>query len=238
MSPRVTAFERFLALAHAKSHAPRAARFGTNIDGGMVDNLIQERIFSMKNVTAFIAMFVLITSSSALQAQGRGNGQVNKPQTPAHTTGKPASTPSAPKSHPATPKGNGTGNPHETPTTTTTTTTTTVTTTTPTTVKNPQLEQRLQALLPAGMNVTDAAKGFKNWGQFVAAVHVSNNLNIPFTSLKAKVTGPTPMSLGQAIQSLRPAGSTTTTTAVETEVHKAETEADKDLRDARNDHRR
>ena len=206
----------------------------------------------MKSVTALIAMFVLVSSSHALQAQGRGNGQANKPQTPAHTTGKPASTPSAPTNHPSTPKGNGTGNPHTAPTTTTTTTpttttttsstttTTTVTTTTPTTVKNPQLEQRLQALLPAGMNVTDAAKGFKNWGQFVAAVHVSNNLNIPFTSLKAKMTGPTPMSLGQAIQTLKPAGTTTptTTTAIETEVHKAETEADEDLRVARNDHRR
>jgi hypothetical protein len=207
-----------------------------------LDNLIQERIFPMKSATALIAMIVLASASGSgtLQAQGRGNGQANKPQTPAHTTGKPASTPATPTSHPATPKGNGTGNPHTTATTTTTTTpTTTVTTTTPTTVKNPQLEQRLQALLPAGMNVTDASTGFKNWGQFVAAVHVSNNLNIPFTSLKAKMTGPTPLSLGQAIQTLKPAGTTTTTTtAIQTEVHKAETEADEDLRVARNDHRR
>jgi hypothetical protein len=198
----------------------------------------------MKSATAFIAMIVLASASGSgtLRAQGRGNGQANKPQTPAHTTGKPASTPATPNNHPSSPKANG-GNPHTTATTTTTTTpttttttTTTVTTTTPTTVKNPQLEQRLQALLPAGMNVTDASKGFKNWGQFVAAVHVSNNLNIPFTSLKQKMTGPTPLSLGQAIQTLKPAASTTT--AVETEVHKAETEADEDLRVARNDHRR
>jgi hypothetical protein len=202
----------------------------------------------MKSATAFIAMIVLVSASGSgtLRAQGRGNGQANKPQTPAHTTGKPASTPTTPASHPATPKGNATGNPHTAATTATTTTpatattgttTTTITATTPTTVKNPQLTQRLQALLPAGMNVADEAKAFKNWGQFVAAVHVSNNLNIPYASLKAKVTGPTPLSLGQAIQSLKPAG-TTTTTAVETEVHKAEVEADEDLRDARNDHRR
>lgn len=126
-----------------------------------------------------------------------------------------------------------------TTTTTATTTTTTVTTTTPTTVKNHQLDQRLQTLLP-GTNVSDAAMGFKNWGQFVAAVHVSNNLNIPFASLKAKMTGPSPMSLGQAIQALRPAATTTTvtTSTVQTEVRRAEAEADDDFRIARNDHRR
>src|SRR5690349_12176075 len=132
----------------------------------------------MKSAAALLGVIVLAgaTTNGALQAQGRGNGHANKPQTPAHTTGKPASTPAAQKNHPSTPKGNATGNPHKTgnavTTTTTTTTTTTVTTTTPTTVRNPQLEQRLQALLP-GMNLSDASSGFKNWGQFVAAAHVS-----------------------------------------------------------------
>ena len=194
----------------------------------------------MKSTTALIAIFVLVgaTTGGSLQAQGRGNGQANKPQTPAHPTGKPASTPATQKSHPPTPKGNAGGNPH-TAGTTVATTTTTVTTTTPTTVKNPQLEQRLQALLP-GMNVSDAASGFKNWGQFVAAAHVSHNLNSPFTSLKAKMIGTPPMSLGQAIQTLKPAGTTTTvtTSTVQTEVRKAEVEADEDFRIARNDHRR
>ena len=198
----------------------------------------------MKSVTALIGVIVLAgaANNGALQAQGRGNGQANKPQTPAHTTGKPASTPATQKNHPSTPKGNATGNPHKTTavtTTTTTTTTTTVTTTTPTTVRNHQLEQRLQELLP-GMNVSDASSGFKNWGQFVAAAHVSRNLNIPFASLKAKMIGTPPMSLGQAIQALKPAGTTTsvTTSTVRTEVRKAETEADEDFRIARNDHRR
>ena len=90
------------------------------------------------------------------------------------------------------------------------------------------------------MNVSDASRGFKNWGQFVAAAHVSRNLNIPFTSLKAKMIGTPPMSLGQAIQALKPGGTTTsvTTSTVRTEVRRAETEADEDFRIARNDHRR
>jgi len=189
-------------------------------------------------------LFTLAAASGTAFAQrGQGNGQGKGPSSkpPTHTTGKPVETP-------ATPKEKGGGNPHKAPTTpavttttsTTTTTTTVVTTTTPTStvVKNPQLEQRLQALLP-GMNVADAARGFKNWGQFVAAAHVSHNLNIPFTSLKARMTGASPMSLGQAIQALKPGGTTTvTTTTVQTEVRRAETETDEDFRVARNDRRR
>jgi hypothetical protein len=128
------------------------------------------------------------------------------------------------------------------------TTTTVVTPTTPTTraVKNPKLEARLVALLPAGTNIQDASQGFKNWGQFVAAVHVSKNLNIPFADLKTAMTGLTPgttapattgMSLGQAIQSLQ--GTTTTQPAtlssnqIKTEVMKAEDAANIDLRRSR-----
>jgi hypothetical protein len=42
-----------------------------------------------------------------------------------------------------------------------------------------------------------AESGFKNHGQFIAALHVSKNLNIPFDQLKAKMTSSLPMSLGQ-----------------------------------------
>ena len=48
------------------------------------------------------------------------------------------------------------------------------------------------------------AQGFKNYGQFVAAQHVSENLGIDFDKLKALMTGDNPKSLGQAIQELRP----------------------------------
>jgi hypothetical protein len=128
----------------------------------------------------------------------------------------------------------------------------TITPTTPTTrpVKNPKLEARLQGMLPAGTTVQDAMTGFKNWGQFVAAVHVSNNLNIPFTDLKTKMTGlapgtlpgttvqETPMSLGQAIQTLKGAATVPddgqlTTTKIRNEVKKAEDAATADLRQTR-----
>jgi hypothetical protein len=69
---------------------------------------------------------------------------------------------------------------------------------------NSNLEQRLQSLVPAGMTVQDAAAGFRNNGQFIAALHVSQNLNIPFDQLKAKMTGPDAVSLGKAITELKP----------------------------------
>jgi hypothetical protein len=94
------------------------------------------------------------------------------------------------------------------------------------------------------MSVSDAAKGFRNWGRFVAAVHASRNLNIPFQSLKSKMTGDMPLSLGQAIQAIR-SGSTTPTTMVThnrtatttSAVTQAEQQASEDFRRVHDDNR-
>ena len=80
---------------------------------------------------------------------------------------------------------------------------------------HPALASRIAKLLPSGTDLKTEESGFKNPGQFIAALHVSKNLNIPFDQLKAKVTGvtvqangqtttSTPMSLGKAIHELRP----------------------------------
>jgi hypothetical protein len=69
--------------------------------------------------------------------------------------------------------------------------------------RNPKLESRLHALLPPGMTVRQAAQGFGDQNQFVSTVHVSRNLDIPFIKLKAKIVDER-LSLGQAIQALRP----------------------------------
>ena len=95
------------------------------------------------------------------------------------------------------------------------------------TVTNPALASRLQPLLPAGMTADQAAQGFKNQGQFVAALHVSRNLGIPFADLKAEMTGPNRRSLGQAIQQLKPAANGAT------ETRRAQHEADEDLKATR-----
>jgi len=88
---------------------------------------------------------------------------------------------------------------------------------------NPKLDSKLQSLLPPGTNLQTAASGFKNFGQFVAAVHVSHNLGIPFAQLKAKMLGPPSQSLGKAIQDLKP------TANAKAETKKAESEARQDL---------
>jgi len=71
--------------------------------------------------------------------------------------------------------------------------------------RNPALKSKVESLLPAGENLQTAATGFKNEGQFIAALHVSSNLGIPFDQLKAKMMSNPPMSLGQAIHALKPA---------------------------------
>jgi hypothetical protein len=86
--------------------------------------------------------------------------------------------------------------------------------------KNTNLASKLQSRLPAGTNLTLAASGFRNLGQFVAAVNVSNNLGIPFAELKTRMVDQG-MSLGQAIQDARPR--TTDTSVV---ARRAETDAD------------
>ena len=89
---------------------------------------------------------------------------------------------------------------------------------------NPKLAAKLQPLLPAGMTMEQAAGGFRNQGQFIAALHVSQNLGIPFADLKMKMVADG-MSLGQSIQSLRPSAD------ADVEAERAMTEARRDLDD-------
>lgn len=70
---------------------------------------------------------------------------------------------------------------------------------------NRGLSAELQKWLPPGQNLREAAAGFENQGQFVAALHVAHNLKIPLDQLKTEMTGSDRLSLGKAIQKLRPA---------------------------------
>ena len=65
-----------------------------------------------------------------------------------------------------------------------------------------RLAGTLAKLLPAGTDLRAEASGFRTLGHFVAAAHVSNNLAIPFSSLKAKIVQGS--SLDEAIHALRP----------------------------------
>jgi hypothetical protein len=97
--------------------------------------------------------------------------------------------------------------------------------------QNTKLAGKLSALL-AKQNppITDlqlASQGFKNLGQFVSAVHVSNNLNIPFTQLKTAIQSDG--SLGKAIKALRPDADT------KAETKTAKKQTDEDITESQSD---
>lgn len=188
------------------------------------------------SVSIVCSAAMVVVFAGGVSAQGKGSP---KPKV-AHATPAPAKTASStPKSHPTappktttisgpaktTPKEN-----HKAPTTPTTTTTPTTVATgstlTPVQQKlqrNTNLASKLQSRLPAGTDLNAAAAGFRNLGQFVAAVNVSNNLGLDFPTLKTAmvVDG---NSLGQAIQAQK------TTVDGNTVATRAERDADVEIR--------
>ena len=180
-------------------------------------------------------MVVIFAGSSAAQGKGSPKPKVTSPPTThgshatatpksapaktgdtASTHGKPATTPASTKSS------------KESPTSTTPTSTTVPAGTKLTPVQqklqqNTNLASKLQSRLPAGSDLNAAAAGFRNLGQFVAAVNVSKNLGLDFPTLKTAmvVDG---KSLGQAIQAQK---STVDGTTVAT---RAEHDADTEIR--------
>src|SRR5215510_14967665 len=66
---------------------------------------------------------------------------------------------------------------------------------------DPAFKTRIMNLLPPNTDPVAAASGFKNHGQFIAAMHVSKNLGISFDQLKAKMTGVSTTAAGQTTTS-------------------------------------
>jgi len=88
---------------------------------------------------------------------------------------------------------------------------------------NENLRNKMRARLPRGTDPMVAASGFKNLGQFVAAVNVSNNLGIDFTMLKGLMVN-RGMSLGQAIQQAKAIEARRATSLANTAVRQADDE--------------
>ena len=84
--------------------------------------------------------------------------------------------------------------------------------------QNPGLGDRLTDRLPRTLDPVSAASGFRTLHAFVAAVSASNNLQIPFVTMKARLLK-NQMNLGQAIRRLRPSAN------YRAEVQRAEREA-------------
>lgn len=148
------------------------------------------RVFTVFVVLAFAAV-------SAAAAQGRGAGQ------------RPAKVPvQAAKGAPQGPKAGGPANRAERPKPARASARAEKPDTIAANIaRSPQLEARLKAMLPSGMTLEQASDGFRNQGQFIAALEASKSQNIPFAQLKAEMTGDDALSLGQAIQKLKPSTS-------------------------------
>jgi hypothetical protein len=67
-----------------------------------------------------------------------------------------------------------------------------------------RLDAQLQKFVPSGSTPRQACAGFGELGGCVAALHVANELHIPFDDLKLRMTGHESSSLGEAIHALRP----------------------------------
>ena len=162
-------------------------------------------------ILAGFALSACLTGTSAYaETHGRPAASTQHAQAP-HTTGKLTTT----------------GTP------TSSTSTATSTSTSPTTHLNPiaakisskpQLAAKITAMLPNNMTLNQASMGFKNQGQFIAALHVSQNLGCDcFKQLQTDMTQKH-MSLGQAIQDVKKTANTMV------EAQKAETEANDDVK--------
>jgi hypothetical protein len=98
--------------------------------------------------------------------------------------------------------------------------------------KNSSLATVVTPLLPAGTTLAADAAGFVSVGEFISALHISQNLSIPFASLQAELTGKNAVSLGQAIHILDPSLSRS---AVRADVRTADREAESNFDTARID---
>jgi hypothetical protein len=98
--------------------------------------------------------------------------------------------------------------------------------------KNPYLTTMVKPLLPSRTSLAEAASGFKKEKEFVAALHLSNNLNIPFGQIKTRMTGEHRMSLTDALRDIR---SDMTKKEAKAEVKKAEGQAKDDQNRAKDE---
>jgi hypothetical protein len=91
---------------------------------------------------------------------------------------------------------------------------------------SPVLASRVQSLLPPGTSLEAASAGFTDEAEFLAALHVSRNLNLPFSELRADLARTKHESLRRALQDLRPE---LRSRGIEMQVKKAERQTQADL---------
>ena len=93
--------------------------------------------------------------------------------------------------------------------------------------RNPKLADRVKGLLPAGADLKQVTTDFRYLDEFLAAVHVSNNLNVPFDQLHSKMKDSSFGQLRKAVEALKP------DVDARAEVNKAKDQGKQDVKDSR-----
>ena len=175
--------------AGPKTHPPKPAGATTTVAKGPSAGTVQHGSPKGPKSTSTMA------GGAAAKAPKTTSTSPKSGTASAKATGKSTTTASAKKSEPAR-------------TATSTTSTTTLTPVQQKLQQNTNLASKLETRLPKGTDLMTAAEGFRNLGQFVAAVNVSNNLGIDFVNLKTSIVDDG-LSLGQAIQTWKPTANST-----------------------------
>jgi hypothetical protein len=173
----------------SKTHPPKPAGATTTVAKGPSAGTVQHGSPKGPKSTSTIA------GGAAAKAPKTTSTSPKSGTASAKATSKSTTTASAKKSEPAR-------------TATSTTSTTTLTPVQQKLQQNTNLASKLETRLPKGTDLMTAAEGFRNLGQFVAAVNVSNNLGIDFVNLKTSMVDDG-LSLGQAIQTWKPTANST-----------------------------
>jgi len=195
--------------------------------------------------SATITSFVIASALAVSPASAQGHGVHGKPttspakaphsttkptpHTSAKATSKPPTHPNAKTHPPAKPKLSTTTSSTTTPkpSTTTSGSTTTMNPIATKIASHPQLKAKVMAMVPTGMTLDQASTGFRNQGQFIAALHAADHMGCDtcFVQLKADMVDKG-MSLGQSIQDVRHS----TATSAQTQAAAAEREAESDAK--------
>lgn len=89
---------------------------------------------------------------------------------------------------------------------------------------SPRLSANLKAMLPADVTPQQACSGFKTLEQCVVTIHTSQNLNLNFADLKAKITGKHSISLEKSVEQMAAQAN------AKEEVKKAKKQASEDMK--------
>jgi hypothetical protein len=91
---------------------------------------------------------------------------------------------------------------------------------------DPKLSAKLKAMLPPELSPQQACGGFKTLEQCITAIHIAQNLKLPFADLKTKTTGKRSVGLQKAIEQMA------ASVNAKEEARKAKKQASEDMKGA------